>query len=93
MVYCNKNWRSQSGPISVKLVRFASQIEELWYIVIRAGREAKWTYFTEIGPFWLLPLLLQYTTAPVFLYGRAQVGEGGLQGLGRPWQGDHKKKL
>ena len=38
MVYCNKSWRSQNGPISVNLVRFASQIEELWYNVIRAGR-------------------------------------------------------
>ena len=30
---------------------------------------------------------------PVSFHGRAQLGEGGLQGLGRPWEGDHKKRL
>ena len=52
MVYCNMSGRSQNGPISVKLVRFASQIEELCNIVIRTG-EPERTYFSEIGPFCL----------------------------------------
>ena len=56
MVYCNKSGKGQNGPISVKWVCFASasQIEELWYIVIRAGgARTDLSYFREIGPFCL----------------------------------------